>query len=134
MGEPQQDRRVSGRRRKEDDEALQQLARQRRSDRLRWAVPYVFIVVVGAFAFWRADTANHNAYKALHKVEHEALVRDYQQCNAQNESRGGILTFIYALTPAERQSDPRVQQFLALANKTFAPLECPPDPDQVKEK
>lgn len=128
MAENQNRRKNPIGRREQDKQALHELVEQRRNDRLRWAAPYVFIVIIAALGFLRTDTAIDRANDAIDRVDQEALARDYAQCGSSNEARQGIRDFITAIVLQDGTISEGEQRALDLANETFAPLTCPPRP------
>lgn len=140
-------------RRKEDVEKEVILAAHRR-DRKLWSGGFIILLAFTAFGFLRTDDSNSRsreasekaekaavqaeaaaarAEEAVEKVEIEALERDFTQCTNSNDLRATIVTFFGGLAAqsAEPGQEEEVAEFLDLVGRSFAAVECPPDPSSL---
>lgn len=145
----ERDQRKVPRGRRKTDVDLMTVAKSHERDRKLWLGGYVFLLGVVAFAFFRVDAADDRSNDAIERAEHaieaahdaiiavnqEAVERDYNQCQSANEARSGIRTFIVTLFNDDDglPNSDYVERIIELSEKSFAPLECPPQPASLIE-
>lgn len=108
--------------------AVAREVQRRREERVQFMkrlFAYLFMILLMAGLYWRQE-------QTINRIEHESILRSYENCINGNQARAGIQKFVGLVVLQDGSVTPTERAALDLSKEKFALRPCPPLPSDRK--